>query len=282
MADCQRSDFLLITDIDATLLRARQGLSVKNEQAIRQFMRRGGNFTLATGRSVESALVYARQLEVTLPTIHINGGCIYSYQTGQYYRETVLEDCFRKATAAVMEHFPQVGIVAWTKNGAMLFSHNDTTNVLRAVEKLEYQPCTLEDIAVNPYKMLFISEHGEKPQLERFLRERYPQGVDYVSTSETYFEMIPKGISKGNALRQLSELVGIELERIIAIGDYYNDIQMLSAAGLGAAVGNAPEQVKQAADLVLRDCEEDAVAQMIELLEERVFGTREGLANLKK
>lgn len=282
MADCQRSDFLLITDIDATLLRARQGLSQKNEQAIRRFMQRGGNFTLATGRSVESAQMYARQLQVALPTIHINGGCIYSYKAGRYYRETVLQDCFRRATAAVIEQFPQVGIVAWTKNGAMLFSHNDTTNVLRAVEKLDYQPCTLEDITVNPYKMLFISEHGEKPQLERFLREQYPEDVDYVSTSETYFEMIPKGISKGNALRQLSELVEIPLERIIAVGDYYNDIEMLQEAGLGAAVGNAPEQVKQAADLVLRDCEEDAVAQMIELLEERVFGTRAGLANLKR
>lgn len=263
------SEYLLVSDVDGTLLRAKNGLSKENKEAIRYFVENGGKFTIATGRSVESAYKYAKELDLSLPSIHINGGCIYNYKTGEYLYETCLPDIYYDITKEVIEKFHDVGIVAWVKGGAYLFDHNETTKVLSKEENMEYTRCKIDDIPFNPFKMLFISENGEKPQLEAFLRENFSNGVDYVSTSDTYFEMIPKGISKGKALKELANILGVDRKNIIAAGDYENDIEMIQYAGLGAAVGNAMDKLKEAADVILPDCEENAIAFLIEKLKQK-------------
>lgn len=265
------SGYLLVCDVDGTLLRAQRGLSQKNKEAVQYFIDNGGMFTVATGRSVDSAQRYADELELKLPSIHINGGCIYNYKTGEYLSETCLPDIYRVITEAVIKVFPNVGIVAWVRDGAYLFDHNETNNELRNVEKLHYTLCSLDTIPSNPFKMLFICENGEKPELEAFLRRNYSDEVDYVATSDSYFEMIPKGISKGRTLKRLAEMLNIDREHIIAAGDYENDIEMIKYAGFGAAVGNALDEVKAAADIVLPTCEEDAIAVLIDILKEKLI-----------
>ncbi len=82
--------------------------------------------------------------------------------------------------------------------------------------------------------------------------------------------MIPKGISKGKALKTLSEILDIDRDKIIAVGDYFNDIEMLQFAGTGAAVGNAVDEAKAAADIVLCKCEDNAIAEMIGILDKQI------------
>ena len=77
------------------------------------------------------------------------------------------------------------------------------------------------------------------------------------------YEILPKGIDKGVALKKLSEIMNIDRKRTIAIGDYNNDIGMLRFAGLGVAVSNAREEVKEAADYITVSNEESAIAAII-------------------
>ena len=70
------------------------------------------------------------------------------------------------------------------------------------------------------------------------------------------------------APRRLCELLGIPEENSVAVGDYENDIEMITAAGIGAAVDNADDNVKEAADIVLPRCEENAIMHLICFLEE--------------
>jgi hypothetical protein len=74
----------------------------------------------------------------------------------------------------------------------------------------------------------------------------------------------PRGVSKGNGLRELAMLLGIHLSETIAVGDNLNDLDMLSTAGLGVAMGNATPEAKAQADYVTGSNNEDGVAQVIE------------------
>ncbi|HRU41225.1 MAG TPA: HAD-IIB family hydrolase, partial [Candidatus Diapherotrites archaeon] len=90
-------------------------------------------------------------------------------------------------------------------------------------------------------------------------------GIVSVSQSMKHnLEVMNKGVNKGNAVRILAQMYGINREEIIAIGDNENDISMIEYAGLGIAMGNAEELLKRAADHVTGDYQEDGVAEAIE------------------
>jgi hydroxymethylpyrimidine pyrophosphatase-like HAD family hydrolase len=83
----------------------------------------------------------------------------------------------------------------------------------------------------------------------------------------TLIEMLPEHSSKGEALAKLVELGQVERENIVAIGDFYNDLDMIQYAGIGVAVANAPDDIKAQADLVVGHCRDGAVADVIEYIE---------------
>ncbi|MDR3645533.1 MAG: HAD hydrolase family protein, partial [Clostridia bacterium] len=88
-----------------------------------------------------------------------------------------------------------------------------------------------------------------------------------------YFEMLPEGASKGETLLRLAQMLGIKKENTAAVGDYYNDIELVSSAGTGFAPAGAPQEVKAAAGHVVGSCEDGAVADVIEYLERRYMGS---------
>ena len=79
-----------------------------------------------------------------------------------------------------------------------------------------------------------------------------------------YLEILPSGVSKGAALRAMVEALGASIEETIAIGDNWNDLEMIEAAGLGVAMGQAPEGVRARADYVCGTAEEEGVREVIE------------------
>ena len=118
-------------------------------------------------------------------------------------------------------------------------------------------------------KVVFNTPEGEaKVFMDTMNPADFPD-VDF-TTSDTFFvEMLPKGTSKGAAILAVCEKLGLTIGQTVAVGDYYNDVEMLKTAGFSACVGGAPNEIKELVDVVLRPCEEGAIAQLIELLENR-------------
>jgi len=90
------------------------------------------------------------------------------------------------------------------------------------------------------------------------------EGASLTQSGEMNMEVIPADADKGSGLRMLSQRLGIRREEIMAVGDQLNDLPMLRYAGLGVAVANAPEMVRQAADAVTDRNDEDGVGKAIE------------------
>ena len=105
--------------------------------------------------------------------------------------------------------------------------------------------------------------------MQRFAEEEAHPGVRYVPSCEYYFEMLPSEADKGRALRKLAAILEIPLENTYAVGDYYNDLELLHTAGTAVVPANAPEEIRAQADLLVCGCENGALADLVEYLEQR-------------
>ena len=88
-------------------------------------------------------------------------------------------------------------------------------------------------------------------------------GINTVFSEETYLEILPEGSSKGTALAEMTRALGIPLEAVIAVGDNLNDLEMIRLAGLGVAMGNAPEELRAQAGYVTVTNDEEGLAEVI-------------------
>ena len=125
-----------------------------------------------------------------------------------------------------------------------------------------------EDIPENVLKYVICCSPEIMNEVREYAKDVCSNDVSIVQSSEFFLEILPKNNSKGNALKKLCSIMSIPVENSVAVGDYENDISMIMTAGLGAAVDNAMPDVKEAADIVLPACEENAVANLIYFLEE--------------
>jgi hydroxymethylpyrimidine pyrophosphatase-like HAD family hydrolase len=105
-------------------------------------------------------------------------------------------------------------------------------------------------------------------EIRRFAESVCGKDIKLIQSSPFFLEILPPQNSKGKSLERLCKILGIPVENTVAAGDYENDSEMLLTAGIGAAVENAQEGLKAIADIILPTCEENAIAHLIEFLEE--------------
>jgi Cof subfamily protein (haloacid dehalogenase superfamily) len=123
----------------------------------------------------------------------------------------------------------------------------------------------LED-GKEPNKILLITSEEESSQPLHTIADATRSVCNAAFSKPNYLEIVPLGVHKAEALQHLASILGLELSQIAAIGDGLNDIEMLSEAGLGIAMGNAPQAVKSVADWVTGTNNEAGVAQAVERL----------------
>lgn len=258
-------DILVISDMDNTLLTPETGVPQVNRDTIRLFSMLGGRFTVATGRTAASAGRHVGSLELSAPAILYGGGVLYDFEKQTYLQKTVLPcPVAKQAAADVMAQFPEVGVeVMLDDGGVCIVRANEYTYRHSVHERLAYRMAPLDALSSGWHKVLFACSSDTMQKVEAFLGERHYPGVYFVATNRNYFEIMPEGVTKGSALGDLCAYLGIPIENTIAIGDYYNDIELMQAAGYSVAVGNAPKDVQLAADAVTGRCLDGGVAQVL-------------------
>ena len=101
-------------------------------------------------------------------------------------------------------------------------------------------------------------------RLEKLFSERYKGIIGVFRSEEFFLELVPLGIDKAKSIDVLLEKLGLTSKQCIACGDAYNDITMIQYAGLGVAMGNAVDEVKEAADIITDTNDQDGVAKVVE------------------
>ncbi len=259
---------LLALDLDGTFLNEEHKISARNAAAIRLAVEQGIVVAIATGRMFRSALPYARQLQIDLPLITYHGALIKK-AGGEVLRHSPLSNAraLEILRLGVEEGFH---FNAYLDDSLYASKENEFT---RYYQQIASVPLTivgnlsafLMDNKRDPTKLTIINMEPQRLQrLQETLREKYGQGLYILQPRAHFLEVTTEEGSKGQALHFLGEREGIAPQEMVAMGDSYNDIDMLKFAGLGVAMANAPQEVRDAADLIAPPNTEDGVALFVE------------------
>mgnify|MGYP002859972275 FL=1 len=260
-----------MSDMDGTLLNAKKQITDIDRAAIQRFSQLGGRFTVATGRTIQSFEQYRAMIELNYPVIMYNGAAIHDYYSDKtlYTQPLPLES--KVIAEEILALMPDVGGEVLRADGTYVFRNNDYQKLHTKLCNIVPNYAELSDIEEGGWlKVLFSMSPEDMEYIQVLVRQKGYDTVDFVKSSEMFYEMLPKGISKGSALSQYRNLPGMEGFTFVSIGDFDNDIEMLEAADLSACPSNAEDTVKNAADLVLsHSCEDGAVAELIGHIIER-------------
>lgn len=259
----------LVLDIDGTLTNSRKEISSATKAKICEALDKGHICVLASGRPALGMRKFEQELELSRYGGYLlshNGARVASCRTG----EVIYQKPVPLAVVPVLYGFA-------AENGCGLATHLEDT-VISAFEPDEYvaweahingMPVRhVEDfpdfVDFDIYKCFMTAQSDRAAVLEGKLRELCGDEVG-VYRSEPYFiEIVPKGVDKGDSLRRLMEHIGISREDVVCCGDGFNDISMMRYAGVGVAMGNAQQAVKEAADYVAASNDEDGLVQVID------------------
>ena len=256
----------LFSDLDGTLLNSQRQVSLENRRALEQFTAGGGLFGVSTGRAPMNALHLLPKIPINTWSVVLNGAEAYHFGTGAVAFPRLLP---KLRTAAliqwVLEHLPQVNILLGSERRLFFLSppHLADPDFLAS-----HQPCIFSGLEVpwrEPWlKILFAAP---RPLLERLEQQAEESGVsegtERVYTCPTYLEFLPKGVHKGRCLGDLRCLDVFRQRRMIAIGDYSNDVELLQEADIAVAVDNALPEVKAVADYCTVSHNDSAIAHLI-------------------
>lgn len=262
---------LLVVDIDGTIAGNSNDIREPVHQAIAAAKSRGVKVAVATGRMYRSALRFHRDLGSTLPLICYQGAWIQDPATDKLLRHLPLS----KQTAwQLLDYFEEpdlrslLSINFYINDRLYVPEITDATKIYAARSGIEINAIDLRrDLPGDPTKVLALCQSPEVLDgLLGSMRQRYTPAELYLTRSvATFFEATHPLANKGEAVRYLAEeILGLQSENVLAIGDNFNDVEMISYAGVGVAMGNAPEGVKAFANWIAPDVEEDGAAAAIE------------------
>lgn len=262
---------LLALDIDGTILGKSLGVAPAVLAAIKAVQQRGIRVAIATGRMFCSAKQYHALVASDVPLIAYNGAWIQDPQHDIPQRQLSVP------AAIARDIVEYLGTEPWRSSLHLHVYHGDQLYVKELNERVfAYQERTgcqanllenLPDILHHsPTKILAVCHHEELPaQLLPALKNRYSvQDIHCFQSTEFYVEFTSPMATKGQALKTLTEdVLGLTAQNVMAIGDNYNDLEMIQYAGLGVAMGNAPIPVQAVADHVTSSIDQDGVAKAI-------------------
>ena len=260
---------LICTDLDGTLYKNDKTVSLENAEAIDYFKREGGYFTFITGRMPYYAHTAYQAAKPNVPFGCVNGGGVYDGEAKEYVWKQPMSEGVEVLLGAIEGAFPAVGIQVCLFDNTYFAKENIVMREFRKITGLPNLICDYRNVTDPIAKIIFgTAVEDEIQALEKLLRAHpLSERFDFVRSEKTLFEILPKGVNKGLGLQKLSEYLGIDKKRTIAIGDYYNDIAMFDEAGVSIAVANACSAALAAADRISVSNEEHAIAKVIKDLE---------------
>lgn len=264
------SDWLVASDIDGTLNNKLRRLPKRNYERICEFVQeKKGRFTLASGRNVSSMRAPFQSLPiVSTPAVLLNGAGIYDYEHEKMLRFHAINPAGYELVRAVMKKFPTVEVEILTSNSAYTINARIFANVMLRADDLPHRKFkTVSEVPPDDWgKVIFLGMPPLISAVKKYLLSIADPNVNFMSSSVSSFEMLEKGIHKGVGVMDIAEMYGIKHSHTAAIGDYFNDYEMLKTVGLPACCGQAPKKMHEIAKFHACHCNRGAVADLLEYI----------------
>ncbi len=264
---------LIALDIDGTIIGDDHAIGPRTLAAVHAAMERDVAVSLITGRMVSSALRFARELGLTGPVVGYQGGLIRampepdSRRLGRLLMHTpIAPDTAREIVSWTLEHGmdPHINHLERFILRADDPNADDYSAFMGA--RAELVPDLVEAINHPVTKVLAVGEPPVPVEVAPLAREHFLGRADVTISHPKFLEFVAPGVSKGRAVRWLARRLHIPLAATLAIGDQWNDIEMLAEVGHGTAMPSAPHAVRAVARYVAPPLVEEGAATIIEQL----------------
>lgn len=259
---------LVVLDMDGTLLNDKKEYTPRAAAAIKAGMERGVRFVLATARPYCSARVYAERLGIETPLVLFNGALMKEAVSGKtLYDEPLQSDVALELAAFCQErglYMKVYGENVLNVEKATDETHKYSTSHFVPFEEVGDMQAFLRSSGLRPYSFAVHTEPDRVAGLKAEIERRWAGRVAADRPNAHAIHIAPGHVSKGATVRMLAESWGIPAERVLAIGDGGNDLEVIKWAGLGIAVSNATEELLAHADEVTASNKEDGAALALE------------------
>lgn len=260
---------IIALDIDGTLTRNDKTISPRTRDAVMKAQQKGIRIVICSGRPAYGIAPLADELR-----IGEYGGYVVAYNGGQIVdwatKETVYSVCLaddvkpivcdvaKKNGFAVFTYCYKEIITEYPDNQYVLHSSRGNKMAVRKVE------CFADALDYDVNKCMIVGDPDELAKFEPVVVEAVKGKANAYRSEAFFLEVVPQGVEKSDGLAKLLDSLDMSSEDLMAFGDGYNDRGMIEYAGMGVAMANAKDPVKEAADYVTLSNEEDGVADAIE------------------
>lgn len=260
---------MLVLDIDGTLTNSRKEVSKATAKAVIDLQERGKTVVLASGRCFAGIRETAAEIDLEKYDSYIlafNGAAIMNSRTKELVYNVQLP---ADMIAPLYEAACQMDLGISVYHGEEIvtgrridpYIKTDARACNMTIREVDNFP-EFVDFPVN--KCLLSGEPSKMEKILPELKERFSDRISVFRSDPCYIEMMPKNIDKAYSLGKLLDKLGLSKEKMVCVGDSYNDITMIEYAGLGVAMGNALDEVKKKANFVTDSNDEDGIVKVIE------------------
>ncbi len=269
---------LIVSDIDGTLVSNSNKISNQTVELIKQLRKKNIHFSLASQRVHSSIVPIAKELEIDIPYISLNGTLIQNIEGKVILNKSIIDKKYvLKALRLAEKHYVKIALcyddrIVYTEDNSVIKDFmtrlGTTYTLVNSYDK--YTDNVLEIImSGNDRKAMKYIQQKMNPPFRLFLKVKYYrsqslQGVYHI-------EIVKKGINKKTGLRLLAKYLKIKKNQVLVFGDWYNDRDLFQFGGTNIALENAVDELKDMADFVTdKSNDEDGVGHFLKMFHETV------------
>ena len=263
---------LILSDIDGTILDNNHQVDAHLRDTITELKKESIPFVLASARSPHGMFPIAQELNLGANPIACYNGALIVEGNKEHY-QTLIEHGLSKAdvkkiVALIKKQFPHISINFYS-GGYWIVEEIDQwvqieADITKESPDIRNFDTLLTDDAIPIHKLLLIANAQAIQEFFTYLKRVNFEDASFYLSKDNYLEVTSQSVSKEDALLEIAKYYDISLSQTMAIGDNYNDIPMLKLAGLGVAMANAPQAVKNEADIETVSNNDNGVSKVIE------------------
>jgi len=256
---------LLLADVDGTLVTREKVLTERAKTAVATLRQAGIRFAITSGRPPRGMAMLIAPLGIDTPVAAFNGGLFVNPDLTPIEERLLPGDIAREVVGMILDN----KLDAWLYAGSEWLVHwRDAPHVAREQKTVQFEPTVARDFGARidrAVKIVGVSD--DKVKIEtcgRRVRERFGTKVSAALSQPYYLDVTNPRANKGSVVEALSRALGIHADEIATIGDMPNDVDMFRKSGFAIAMGNACHDVKDEADAVTSDCDNEGFAEAVE------------------
>lgn len=261
---------IMALDMDGTLLNQNKVVTERTKEALEKAREYGVKVVLASGRPLDGLKRYLEELNLVDNDEYVlsyNGCLVQETKSGKIIYEKGLTG---KDLHRLYDLSSSLGVnihaFAPNKGGLITPKHSKYTQLEADINQIDINICDFSEIAEdeNIVKIMWIDEPEILDKAIKAIPKELYEEYFIVKSTPYFLEIFNKDSGKGAALKALAKHINAKAEEVIAVGDAGNDLDMIEYAGLGVAMGNATDAVKEIAQFITATNNEDGIADVVD------------------